>query len=135
MKGYNPGPDFSTYEYWESNRDIKKIRINPLLHYELYGRKEKRKILFSDEKQNQHHAFIANSPYFDGDWYKQNYDIPDDVDCEEHYLKIGYAKRYDPSSEFSTSEYYACNVDVEEHGMNPLLHYENYGRDEGRDIR
>lgn len=135
LKGYNPGPDFSTYEYYECNRDIKKVRANPLVHYELYGKKEKRRIFFTDEQHKEHYAFIVNSPYFDNDWYKHAYGIPDNVDCASHYLKIGYSKRYDPSVDFSTTEYYNRNIDVEEHGMNPLLHYEKYGRGEGRDIR
>lgn len=135
LKGYNPGPDFNTYEYYQCNRDIKKIRVNPLLHYELYGKKENRKILFSEEENQKYYDYIRNSPYFDKGWYKKTYDIPDDVDVITHYLKIGYAKRFNPSNDFNSTEYYEAHKDVEEHGMNPLLHYEQYGRDEGRAIR
>lgn len=134
LKGYNPGPDFSTYEYWESNNDIRNLQLNPLLHYELYGRKEKRKLLLSDELNKKNYEFIAKSPYFNESWYKNEYNLSDDVDCVEHYLKIGFAKLYDPSNEFSTYEYYQCNEDVKQHILNPLLHYEKYGRNEDRKI-
>ena len=134
LKGYNPCPEFNTFEYLISNPDIKESNMNPLLHYELYGRKEKRKLLFSDEEHKEHYQYILNSPFFDSEWYRRNYDIAEDVDCADHYLKIGYAKRYNPSPDFNTSEYYECNKDVEEYGMNPLLHYEKFGRDEKRII-
>lgn len=135
LKGYNPGPVFSTFEYYENNKDVRANGMNPLLHYELYGKKENRKITFSDEQSKLHRDYIVNSPYFDCDWYRSAYDIPEDMDCAEHYLKIGYSKRLDPSLGFSTEGYYENNKDVEEYGMNPLLHYEKFGRSEKRNIQ
>ena len=134
LDGYNPGPNFDTYEYLESNPDVRNIKMNPLLHYEMYGRKEKRKLSLSDGLKQANYEFISKSPYFNESWYKNEYNIPDDVDCAEHYLKIGFAKLYNPSNEFSTSEYYQCNDDVKQFIFNPLLHYEKYGRNEGRKI-
>ena len=90
--------------------------------------------MLSDELNRGNYEFIAKSPYFNESWYKNEYNIPDDVDCAEHYLKIGFAKLYNPSNEFSTYEYYECNKDVKDHIMNPLLHYEKYGRNEQREI-
>ena len=77
---------------------------------------------------------ILNSPYFDGEWYKSTYNIGDDVDPIGHYLSIGYAKEYNPGPNFSTHGYYERNIDVKRHGMNPLIHYERHGRNEGRKI-
>ena len=135
LKRYNPGPDFNSHEYYQCNNDIKKVKANPLVHYELYGKKEKRKITNSDKVNQKNYDYIANSPYFDNEWYSNNYDIPANTDPAYHYLNIGFAKMYNPGPEFSTSEYYQCHPDVEEHGMNPLLHYEMYGRNEGRALR
>lgn len=133
-KGYNPGPNFNTYEYFECNEDVKEKGENPLIHYELFGRKEGREISFSDEVHQENYSLISNSPYFDSQWYANTYGIPSDVDPTMHYLNDGFNMEYDPSSDFSTSEYYECNIDVKENGMNPLLHYEKIGRQKNRII-
>ena len=134
LKWYDPGPDFSTFQYFECNRDIKKIQLNPLVHYELVGRKENRLLYFHDKKYQLHRSAIADSHYFDKNWYKRTYDIQD-MDCVDHYWKIGFAKGYNPGPDFSTDEYNECNPDVKEFGLNPLVHYELYGRDEGRKLK
>ena len=71
---------------------------------------------------------IKNSAYFDVDWYSRRYHI-DKKYCAKHYLKYGYLTDFDPSSLFSSKEYLTKNPDVK---MNPLLHYELYGKYEGR---
>ena len=134
VKRYNPGPDFSTQEYIELNRDVPERNMNPLVHYELFGRIQNRNIRFSDMQHKKDHDLILNSPYFDGEWYKSTYNIGDDVDPIDHYLSIGYAKEYNPGPNFSTHGYYERNIDVKRHGMNPLIHYERHGRNEGRKI-
>ena len=134
LKNFNPGPDFSTFEYYECNNDVKEWKMNPLVHYEFYGINEHRKINIPYDKIQSYRSAIADSPYFDGDWYKGNYNLNDDVDPVEHYLKIGFALGYNPGPNFSTKDYYKANDDVEEYGMNPLLHYEMYGRREQRKL-
>ena len=133
-KWYNPGPDFNTFEYLESNKEVKRWRMNPLLHYELYGRKENRQTHFPTDQKQSHYSSILNSPLFDKEWYENTYDIPKNMGPVDHYLDIGYAKGYDPSPDFSTAEYYEVNPDVIDYGMNALLHYELFGRSEGRSI-
>ena len=71
---------------------------------------------------------ISNSAYFDVDWYSSRYHL-NKKECAKHYLKYGYLTNFDPSSHFSTRKYLANNPDVK---MNPLLHYEVYGKYEGR---
>lgn len=71
---------------------------------------------------------ISNSAYFDVDWYSNRYHL-NKKECAKHYLKYGYLTNFDPSSHFSTRKYLANNPDVK---MNPLLHYEVYGKYEGR---
>ena len=107
--------------------------MNPLLHYELYGRGENRSLL-SERRYEEFHSAILNSPYFDGEWYKSNYDIGD-MDSLDHYLNIGFVLGYNPGPNFSTKDYYEANEDVEEYGMNPLAHYEIYGRKENRKLK
>ena len=131
-KGYNPGPDFSNFEYFECNLDIKEWEMNPLLHYELYGKRENRAINLADEVNQKYYNAIADSSYFDGDWYGRTYGV--EGDCVDHYLNVGYALGFNPGPDFSTREYYDCNKDVEDYGMNPLLHYELYGQYESRMI-
>ena len=132
-KRYNPSLKFSTHEYFESNGDVKGVLENPLVHYELHGRKENRRMCLSDEQHQKDYDLISNSPYFDRDWYLSMYnDLNGYDDPVYHYLHVGYAKGYDPGPNFSTNEYHLCNPDVKEHGMNPLLHYERYGRSEQR---
>lgn len=133
LKGFNPGPDFSTFEYFECNKDVKEWKMNPLIHYEFYGRKENR-TLFSENRYEQFYSSVSNSPYFDNGWYKSTYDIAD-WDAAEHYLKIGFALGYNPGPDFNTRDYYEANPDVDEYGMNPLVHYEIYGRNENRKLK
>ena len=132
-KGNDPGPNFSTSEYYECNKDVEIAEMNSLLHYELYGKKENRIIHISDIGQ-RNHSIILNSPYFDGNWYKTIYKLDDDVDAAEHYLDIGFKKGYHPGPDFNTLLYYEANRDVKEVHMNPLLHYELYGRGENRSL-
>ena len=66
---------------------------------------------------------------------KNCYKLNGDVDAVEHYLTIGFALGYDPSPDFSTEDYYSANEDVEEDGMNPLVHYELFGKIEDRNLK
>ena len=43
-KGYNPSARFDNNAYIEANPDILKADVNPLIHYEISGFKEKRKV-------------------------------------------------------------------------------------------
>lgn len=135
LKGFNPGPDFDSWNYYNLYNDIKSADFNPLLHYEMYGRKENRKYQFTKEEKDVEYFTIVNSPYFDKDWYVEKYNIPDDIDPVYHYLKEGYKKGFNPGPNFSTNEYYECNRDVRNNDMNALLHYELYGRNEGRALK
>lgn len=134
-KRYNPSRKFSTHEYYERNKDIKRSGVNPLLHYEIYGKEEGRKMCLSDKEHQWDYDLISKSEYFDREWYLNQYDDLNGYDDPVlHYLYVGYAKRYNPGPVFNTQDYLDCNDDVEKHGMNPLLHYERYGIREGRDI-
>lgn len=45
---------------------------------------------------------VRNSLLFDEEWYRETYQIPEELDAAEHYSFIGYKKNYDPSIHFST---------------------------------
>lgn len=73
-------------------------------------------------------GIIKNSKFFDGDWYKEKYNI--NTDPAKHYLYEGYLLDYNPSNKFSSKDYFINNPDLS--NINPLLHYEVYGKYEGR---
>ena len=56
------------------------------------------------------------------------------MSAEEHYLSIGFLEGRNPSPNFSTLAYYKKYKDVLEKNVNPLLHYELYGKNENRQI-
>jgi hypothetical protein len=49
-----------------------------------------------------------------------------------HYALWGFRKGRDPSPRFHTYSYLSANPDVARLGLNPLLHYVAFGREEGR---
>ncbi len=73
---------------------------------------------------------IMSSRLFDAAWYGETYHVPQNPAL--HYLEHGWKKGLDPSDKFSTKNYLKMNPDVARARTNPLLHYELYGRKEGR---
>jgi len=133
-KGYNPGPNFDSMDYYELNTDIKNADLNPLVHYEQFGRKENRQYKISKEDLERQLSFIIDSKYFDEDWYCETYNLSKEENLSKHYLKLGFKQGFNPGPNFDNEEYYECNLDVKAAGINPLLHYEQYGKDECRTI-
>jgi len=86
--------------------------------------------------RKRHVLLIKNSVYFDAHYYMRQYPHTNwsQISPAEHYLTIGYKEGKDPSPFFSSQAYYNENPDVASVGMNPLLHYEKHGRNEGRSI-
>ena len=72
---------------------------------------------------------IEDSQYFNKEWYCRRYNIRKSQ-AAKHYLNIGWKLGYDPSALFSSKKYLEINSDVIE--INPLLHYEKYGKYENR---
>ena len=69
---------------------------------------------------------ITTSVLFDEKWYTRTYAIRK-RDTAMHYLLEGWRAGCDPSPLFSTRGYLKANPDVAEAGMNPLVHWEEFG--------
>ncbi|MEG1752290.1 MAG: glycosyltransferase, partial [Christensenella sp.] len=121
--GYDPSSCFSTEYYLEENNDVKEAGINPLLHYEMFGRNEA-----SRKSSNDIVKFYAASKYFDAKWYTAHYNVPKGISPEFHYYTIGWKKYNNPSADFSVVRYLIMNPDVRYSGIEPLEHYEKYGK-------
>lgn len=79
-------------------------------------------------------ATVLGSELFDPSWYQQRYQLSDlpAIDIVTHYLTQGAALGYSPGPDFDGAEYLKANQDVAAAGVNPLLHFERYGKAEGR---
>jgi len=82
-------------------------------------------------------ATVLESELFDPIWYHKKYMSEESsaVDAAEHFLLQGTKFGYNPGPNFDTNVYLITNVDVATAKANPLLHYERYGRTEGRVIQ
>ncbi|WP_267360213.1 rhamnan synthesis F family protein [Methylobacterium sp. GC_Met_3] len=131
--GLNPSPLFDGPWYLENNPDVAAAGLNPLLHYLDSGSSEGRVIRPVADPDEV--ARIAQSELFDANWYRETQApgvTPDRA--ARHYLQEGAANGLSPSPHFDGSWYLANNADVAAAGRNPLLHYLNDGRSEGRPI-
>lgn len=79
-------------------------------------------------------SLIRQSDMFDNSWYIKTYPhFPvKKMDAAEHYLVYGGAMGFNPSPKFDAVAYLEANPDVANSGVNPLFHYENSGKSEGR---
>ncbi len=74
---------------------------------------------------------IENSGLFDPRWYAEKQGLRGGAKkALGHFLKSG--GEYDPSARFSSGAYLFDNADVRAAGLNPLLHYLQFGIGEGR---
>ena len=93
---------------------------------------------FGDDASIEARRQVANSEWWDANWYKQRY--PDvaaaGADPLAHFIVHGGmpGERRDPQINFSTSCYFDLNPDVAAANVNALLHYLRHGRGEGRAI-
>lgn len=87
-------------------------------------------------KKYQHIALIKESGLFNIEWYQnicpELSKLP--LTPIEHYLSIGYKMGLNPSQEFDGNLYLERYPDVAQEGVNPLVHYILFGKNEGRTI-
>jgi hypothetical protein len=78
---------FDAEWYLKSNPDVAIARINPLVHFHQWGRREHR----------------SPSPFFNPRWYKHHYDLPFEcMDALTHYMLFGHVMGYEPCEGFNT---------------------------------
>lgn len=79
---------------------------------------------------------ILRTGLFDAAWYHaRNPGIPKRQDhLLSHYLTTGWREGADPSPHFDGAAYLATHPDVAAAGINPLLHYAQWGEAEGREF-
>lgn len=98
------------------------------------ARKARRDALRKDKERAQH---IVQSPWFDAQWYLQQYpDVAQDpvqsANPALHYMRLGGFEGRNPSPYFDSSFYLESNPDVAITDINPLWHFLRNGQAEGR---
>lgn len=81
---------------------------------------------------------LRKSRLFRKMWYWRHYWrdlLKSKLSAEEHYLTIGFKEGKNPSHKFNNNFYLNTYPDIKSCGMNPLIHYERYGRKEHRIIK
>ncbi|MBQ3144822.1 MAG: glycosyltransferase [Akkermansia sp.] len=135
-EGRNPGPDFDTMLYISAHGgDIcplvdfhKKTGNGALLSDISITSLESMSRLQINRIQEDAVGLITGSKYFDAAWYREHYQVTGDAVA--HYSE--HADSCNPSLLFDSTAYLAEYPDVKKVRMNPLVHYEMYGKHEGR---
>ena len=134
-----PSPLFDPLGYELSNKDARDSHANLLLHYEESGRTQNQlpassTILVPTKAQLD---LVRDSELFDEHFYlaqlaSERHRIRD---AALHYLMVGEARGYSPSSLFNPLLYGDLHPDIATSNVNRLLHYLTFGKDEGRPFR
>ena len=121
-KLYNPCAVFDSEWYADQHPDLADLGWVPIYHYVHFGWR----------------SGASPNSIFDAKWYVRRYlkdERKSDVEPLSHYLAEGASKRYWPSAMFDPAAYLDLHVDVKEAGVDPLAHYVQYGKKEGRPVR
>ena len=86
----------------------------------------------NDPNFDRIYAQAAASGLFDAEFYRRQVPVLGDVDPLAHYLLWGHRAYLDPSPIFSSAEYKVVNAGAHSAGLNPLVHWLEYGRAAGR---
>ncbi|MFM0152453.1 glycosyltransferase [Paraburkholderia sediminicola] len=142
----NPSVIFDTRYYLETYLDVKQSGVNPFLHWVRHGRLENRAVNGYESRQSPDTKFAPITPgdsmprsepgrsLFDQTWYLTQYpDVAEgNVDAWEHYCEAGWREGRNPNATFNTTYYLASNLDVAHAQMNPLIHWDMFGKGERR---
>lgn len=104
---------------------------------EVQAKKKKIKSWFGVfSQESEEYKIISSSKLFNRKWYVKQYPEIFQMQCDPvtHYLTIGWKEGKNPSNHFDGNTYLELNLDVKRANVNPLLHYEKYGRKECRQI-
>lgn len=103
--------------YFDANRDVWAAHLDAGQHFSDWGWREGR----------DPNAFFSSASYF-----AANRVANPSTDPARHYDLAGWKNGNDPSVKFDTTLYLVHNPDVKAAGIDPLLHYLQYGQAEGR---
>ena len=73
---------------------------------------------------------ILESNLFDSNYYKMQLNEKVDGNLLSHYLRIGYKEGLNPSKNFDGNFYLSTYDEVKKCGLNPLIHYFLFGKNE-----
>ena len=134
--GIPPSLLFDPAEYRRLHATLADWRGNLLLHYERVGRASGWRLPGVDglRAHAERVAVVRNSPLFDPAYYGERLGpaVSTVGDLAQHYLVEGEAGGLRPSDGFDPAAYGHFYPDIAADGMNRLVHYELYGRAEGR---
>ena len=100
---------FNKEYYLDQNRDVTEAGIDPFEHYLNFGFKEGRN----------------PNPYFDSQWYSNEYKLANDENPLLHYLSEGWKQNNKTIGWFDISEYRRiANLNIE---VDPLEHFLSIG--------
>lgn len=102
------------------SKSLRKLKIKPKL--------------ISQIRNIYHLIIIIKSPLYDSSYYKEkNDDLKglSNLELLKHFHQNGYKENRNPSEKFSILRYYRLRPDVKLLGVNPLVHYELFGKKEG----
>lgn len=114
-EGRKPHALFDTRYYLDTYPDVRRRGGNPLVHYIRHGWRERRN----------------PNAWFDAAAYERTYNCQGNPLV--HYLREGVAAGLSPGPLFDAADYLARNPDVAKSGVDPLGHFLDFGRNEGRE--
>jgi Glycosyltransferases involved in cell wall biogenesis len=138
----NPGPNFSTRSYLQNFPELRERNICPLVDIvekkvsSSYDQGRENCLAVPTPQQIEEIKVVRASRLFDAEWYRETYaeTLHNYFDAATHYVIIGANDLLNPSPMFSTRFYFQKHPDIRKSGINPLMHYEKWGRSEGRVI-
>ena len=83
-------------------------------------------------KNTRDYYIIKKSNLFDIGWFKNYYNLSNDINPIKYYLKYYLKKELNPSPNFDSIWYLNEYIDVKKSGMNPFIHYIIHGIKEHR---
>lgn len=119
----NPCAAFSAKGYLNYNTDVAQSGINPLVHYELYGKLEER--MFPPAVQKQERLEFYDSPLFDLDFYAKTYlgEKAGQIHPVDHYFDVGHKNGCLPGRVFDAEKFKADHPQAD----NPVVGFVKEG--------
>lgn len=115
-----------------------KSNLSPNLFFDVDFYREAHSSYIGDDDPLFHYIKIGEKLrlstflYFDPIYYRNRYSVQNDCNILEHYLEFGLSQGRSPHPMIDGDWYSEMNEDVVIAGVNPILHWLNDGRFEGR---